>query len=102
MLSALLCMGVSAAVHKLPRPIGGWRQAESSASRPSIVNCTWKTFQQKIDHFGTSDATFPQRYCMYSKWWDKAEDGGFSTPLDSASAPGPILFYTGIETGDGM
>jgi hypothetical protein len=82
--------------------IGGWRQAEVSPERPSIVNCTWKFFQQKIDHFGDSDATFPQRYCIYSDWWKSAEQGGFTTKNEPSQTavlpPGPILFYTGNES----
>ena len=61
-----------------PRRIGGkLRQAEAPHGRPSIVNCTWGTFQQKVDHFGDNSATFPQRYCLYDKWWKTAADGGF-------------------------
>lgn len=64
-------------------------------ARPSTVNCTWLTFDQQIDHFGPGTGTFPQRYCMYSKWWKPASHGGFKA---KASAPGPILFYTGNES----
>ena len=79
-----------------PRRIGGrFRQAEGVQGRPSTVNCTWGTFQQTVDHFGDSDATFPQRYCLYDKWWKTAADGGFKA---AAGAPGPILFYTGNES----
>ena len=79
-----------------PRRIGGkLRQTEGSQGRPSIVNCTWGTFQQTVDHFGDSNATFPQRYCLYDKWWKTAADGGFKA---KAGAPGPILFYTGNES----
>ena len=78
-----------------PRPIGGWRQAEQPAGRPSTHNCTWKTFNQTLDHFGNAPGTFPQRYCEYSAWWRDATHGGFNA---SASAPGPILFYTGNES----
>jgi lysosomal Pro-X carboxypeptidase len=64
--------------------------------RPSTANCTWGTFDQQIDHFGgTSAKTFPQRYCLYDKWWGTAAEGGFKA---AASAPGPILFYTGNES----
>ena len=80
--------------HASPRPIGGWRQAEVPAGRPSTVNCTWKNFTQTLDHFGSAKGTFPQRYCVYSKWWRDAAYGGFNA---SAGAPGPILFYTGNE-----
>jgi pimeloyl-ACP methyl ester carboxylesterase len=77
------------------RPIGGWRQAEVAAGRPSTVNCTWANFSQKIDHFGDAPGTFPQRYCIYDKWWRPAARSGFKA---AAEAPGPILFYTGNES----
>lgn len=77
------------------RPIGGWRQAEPVKGRPSTVNCTWGNFSQKIDHFGDAPGTFPQRYCMYDKWWRNAAHSGFKA---AAGAPGPILFYTGNES----
>ena len=87
------CAALSAAT---PRPIGGWRMAETSPSRPSIVNCTWRTFEQQIDHFGSnSKGTFPQRYCLYSSWWRNASSAGFDAP---GAAPGPIFFYTGNES----
>ena len=78
-----------------PRPIGGWRQAEVVPGRPSTANCTWKNFSQKIDHFGDAPGTFPQRLCIYDKWWKSATRAGFSAAAD---APGPILFYTGNES----
>ena len=78
-----------------PRPIGGWRQAEVVPGRPSTANCTWKNFTQKIDHFGVATGTFPQRLCIYDKWWKSATRAGFSAAAD---APGPILFYTGNES----
>ncbi len=78
-----------------PRPIGGWRQAEVVEGRPSTVNCTWSNFAQKIDHFGDAPGTFPQRYCVYDKWWRTATRSGFKA---NADAPGPILFYTGNES----
>ena len=78
-----------------PRPIGGWRQAEVAAGRPSIVNCTWQNFTQAIDHFGDA-GTFPQRLCLYDKWWRPGGAGGRFRA--AADAPGPILFYTGNES----
>jgi lysosomal Pro-X carboxypeptidase len=81
--------------HSTPRRIGGWRQADVPSSRPSTANCTWRTFQQPIDHFGSQSGTFPQRYCMYDTWWRGASDGGFDGP---SGAPGPIFFYTGNES----
>jgi lysosomal Pro-X carboxypeptidase len=96
--SALLffaVMAMSTAARARPRRIGGWRQAEAAPGRPSTVNCTWGYFPQKIDHFGDTPGTFPQRYCMYTKWWGTATAGGFKAAAD---APGPILFYTGNES----
>lgn len=81
-----------------PRRIGGWRQhvdAIREPARPSTLNCTWRTFHNKIDHFGSDKGTFSQRLCIYDKWWSKAATVGFHAP---AEAPGPILFYTGNES----
>ncbi len=77
--------------HRQAKHIGGWRQAEVPVGRPSTVNCTWGTFEQSIDHFGSHTGTFPQRYCLYDAWWGTAAKGGFHAP---EAAPGPILFYT--------
>ena len=79
----------------LPHPIGGWRQAEPSLGRPSTANCTWTNFTQRLDHFGDASGTFPQRVCVFDKWWKPAARSGFSA---QAGAPGPILFYTGNES----
>ena len=76
------------------RPIGGWRQ-EASGARPSTVNCTWRSFQQKVDHFGDHRGTFPQRLCIYDKWWRNASASGFKA---HGTALGPIFFYTGNES----
>ena len=64
-----LILATAAALGATPRRIGGWSQVHGAANRPSIVNCTWGTFDQTIDHFGASQATFPQRYCLYDAWW---------------------------------
>ena len=95
----LLCAAACAATTP-PRRVGGRWRAQSTTdgshpSRPSTVNCTWRTFHQQVDHFGSGTATFPQRYCTYSKWWRSASHGGFAA---HAAAPGPILFYTGNES----
>ena len=85
-----------AASSSAPRRIGGWKSARAAPpSRPSTANCTWSTFAQQVDHFGPGTATFPQRYCIYDKWWSTASAGGFKA---AATAPGPILFYTGNES----
>ena len=85
-----------AAAAAAPRSIGGrWRPAEAAAGRPSVANCTWQNFTQAVDHFGGAAGTFPQRLCLYDKWWKRASKGGFKAPAD---APGPILFYTGNES----
>ena len=57
------------------------------------MNCTWQNFTQKIDHFGDAPGTFPQRLCLYDKWWRPG--GGAGRFRAAADAPGPILFYTG-------
>ena len=79
-----------------PRRIGGWSQSHTftPADRPSILNCTWQNFTQKVDHFGDNAGTFPQRVCLYSKWWKSPSNSTFNAP---DGAPGPILFYTGNE-----
>lgn len=80
-----------------PRRIGGWSQTHTftPADRPSILNCTWQNFTQKVDHFGDNPGTFPQRVCLYSKWWKSPSNNTFNAP---DGAPGPILFYTGNES----
>ena len=90
-------LALTAAAAASPRLIGGWRQAEVAAGRPSIVNCTWQNFTQKIDHFGDAPGTFPQRLCLYDKWW-RPGGGAGSRFRAAANAPGPILFYTGNES----
>ena len=89
------CSQASTVPSAAPRPIGGWRQIEGPPGRPSTANCTWRNFTQKVDHFGNAPGTFPQRLCVYSKWWTSAARGGFEA---AASAPGPIFFYTGNES----
>ena len=93
--AVMLALTAAAAVS--PRLIGGWRQAEVAAVRPSIVNCTWQNFTQKIDHFGDAPGTFPQRLCLYDKWWRPGGGAGGQFRA-AADAPGPILFYTGNES----
>ena len=95
MIASVLALTAAAAAS--PRLIGGWRQAEVAAGRPSIVNCTWQNFTQKIDHFGDAPGTFPQRLCLYDKWW-RPGGGAGGRFRAAADAPGPILFYTGNES----
>merc|ERR1719506_2218653 len=68
---------------------------QHSEQRPSIVNCTWRYFVQKLDHFGNAPGTFKQRYCLYTDYWAGAQQNvlRFGT-----AAPGPIFFYTGNES----
>ena len=94
---AAVMLALTAAAAVSPRLIGGWRQAEVAAVRPSIVNCTWQNFTQKIDHFGDASGTFPQRLCLYDKWWRPGGGAGGQFRA-AADAPGPILFYTGNES----
>eukprot|EP00930_Biecheleria_cincta_P037998 TRINITY_DN26106_c0_g1_i1.p1 TRINITY_DN26106_c0_g1~~TRINITY_DN26106_c0_g1_i1.p1 ORF type:complete len:660 (+),score=60.60 TRINITY_DN26106_c0_g1_i1:58-2037(+) len=77
------------------RAFGVWRQAEVPPNRPSALNCTWKTFDQRIDHFGTAKGTFKQRYCVYDKYHADAKAAGFNASADS---PGPMFFYCGNES----
>ena len=76
------------------KSFGVWRQ-ESESAKPSTLNCTWRDFQQKVDHFGTFSGTFAQRYCVFDKWWRPALQSGFNV---SSTSPGPIFFYTGNES----
>ena len=85
---------VHTAVPHPPRSFGVWRQ-ESQASRPSTANCTWYTYHQKIDHFGSTPGSFSQRYCLFDKWWRAAPQSGFAA---SGVSPGPIFFYAGNES----
>eukprot|EP00038_Savillea_parva_P001121 m.101523 g.101523 ORF g.101523 m.101523 type:complete len:605 (+) comp10396_c0_seq1:1641-3455(+) len=63
--------------------------SDTDTPHPTSLNCTWKYFTQRLDHFNEGataggDATFSQRYCVYE---------GFT----GGSAPNVILFYTGNE-----
>eukprot|EP01126_Amoeba_proteus_P005099 TRINITY_DN11683_c0_g2_i1.p1 TRINITY_DN11683_c0_g2~~TRINITY_DN11683_c0_g2_i1.p1 ORF type:complete len:655 (+),score=116.82 TRINITY_DN11683_c0_g2_i1:123-2087(+) len=61
--------------------------------RPSSINCTWLYITQKLDHFGTSNDTYNERYCLYDKFWKKGSEVGFDTEEQA-----PIFFYTGNES----
>jgi len=78
-----------------PKRLGVWQPAEVHADRPSIVNCSWKSFEQNIDHFGNTRGTFKQRYCVYDKYHRDATHGGFAA---LSGTPGPLFFYTGNES----
>lgn len=83
---------------------------------PSTVNCTWKFFDNALDHFtpGTTvngSATYRQRYCIYDSFWKQATQQArerasrSSSPAEEATAtevaaapPPPIFFYTGNES----
>eukprot|EP00928_Gymnodinium_smaydae_P035129 TRINITY_DN24779_c0_g3_i1.p1 TRINITY_DN24779_c0_g3~~TRINITY_DN24779_c0_g3_i1.p1 ORF type:complete len:667 (+),score=86.42 TRINITY_DN24779_c0_g3_i1:26-2026(+) len=89
----------------LPRRFGIWRQGDHTSlsdaepSRPSVANCTWRLFHQKLDHFGSAPGTFPQRLCIYDGWWRRASAAQGDSPFRAPEgAPGPILFYTGNES----
>jgi len=66
---------------------------DAQSPRPSIVNCTWRLYDQPLDHFGTAPGTFQQRVCLYSSFWGTAREAGFD-----ADGPAPIFFYTGNES----
>eukprot|EP00913_Durusdinium_trenchii_P013744 g12904.t1 len=93
-----------------PRAIGHrvWQQApalQDAEKRPSTENCTWRNFTQslggwRIDHFGATEGTFPQRLCIYDHWWRRAASGE-ELPRHKTS-PGPIFFYTGNESPVGV
>ena len=79
-----------------PRSSGVWRQERhGNHGKPSTLNCTWYAVRQRVDHFGTLEALFPQWYCVYDKWWKPALQSGFNA---STTSPGPIFFYTGNES----
>ncbi|KAK3266793.1 hypothetical protein CYMTET_24608 [Cymbomonas tetramitiformis] len=63
------------------------------SGRPGTQNCTWLSFDQKIDHFNWAaplggPMTFSQRYCKYDKYWKGAGRN---------ATKGPIFFYVGNE-----
>ena len=60
----------------------------SKTPLPSTANCTWRNFNQTLDHFapGAAPYHFNQRLCLYD---------GFVKP---GAAPSVILFYTGNES----
>ena len=89
------------------------RAFEDDPSRPSTVNCTWKYFNQTLDHFNKGNtvggnATYLQRYCMYDKFWTAPSAAVLAGSADASdltsdwppdtSYRGPILFYTGNES----
>ena len=78
--------------------MGRWQQVHdpTAAPKPSIVNCTWLYFEQKLDHFAQepNPATYQERYCLYDKYWKKGADVGFTGTDEQA----PIFFYTGNES----
>ena len=55
---------------------------------PSTANCTWRAFNQTLDHFapGAAPYRFAQRLCLYD---------GF---VKAGAPPSTILFYTGNES----
>ena len=55
---------------------------------PSTANCTWRAFNQTLDHFapGAAPYHFSQRLCLYD---------GF---VKAGAPPSVILFYTGNES----
>lgn len=93
--SVLLAIPMVVAAPPGLQRIGGWRQFTARSGRPSTLNCTWDMFEQKLDHFGRVPGSFPQRLCIYSKWWREASEAGFEA---ASGSPGPILFYTGNES----
>lgn len=66
-----------------------------NAHHPSVANCTWRTFEQPLDHFGVATGNFQQRYCVYDKFWSDGDRGPFNT---TKGQKGPIFFYTGNES----
>lgn len=76
---------------QFPKP----RRQVLSSDHPSVVNCTWKTFEQPMDHFGGAVGTFKQRYCLYDNFFGNAHKSEFRNVGD---AKGPIFFYTGNES----
>eukprot|EP01059_Diplonema_ambulator_P002850 TRINITY_DN1246_c0_g1_i1.p1 TRINITY_DN1246_c0_g1~~TRINITY_DN1246_c0_g1_i1.p1 ORF type:complete len:627 (+),score=185.22 TRINITY_DN1246_c0_g1_i1:37-1917(+) len=83
---------LSTAAEGRNRGFGKWGQV-TDGSNPSSVNCTWRYFEQKLDHFGPSNYTYRERYCYYDKFWKQGKDAGFSTAEQA-----PIFFYTGNES----
>eukprot|EP01064_Diplonema_japonicum_P016782 TRINITY_DN24809_c0_g1_i1.p1 TRINITY_DN24809_c0_g1~~TRINITY_DN24809_c0_g1_i1.p1 ORF type:complete len:625 (+),score=168.79 TRINITY_DN24809_c0_g1_i1:46-1920(+) len=71
---------------------GKWGQV-TEGGNPSSVNCTWKYFEQKLDHFGPSNYTYMERYCYYDKYWKQGKEVGYDTAEQA-----PIFFYTGNES----
>eukprot|EP00756_Hemistasia_phaeocysticola_P023166 Hpha_TRINITY_DN15874_c1_g4::TRINITY_DN15874_c1_g4_i1::g.189994::m.189994/K01285/PRCP; lysosomal Pro-X carboxypeptidase len=91
----LLPLAAALAVASAPRRFPGRHLQAPKDGRPSTVNCTWKSYEQKVDHFGSAPGTFQQRVCIYDKFWTGAKSSGFSA---TSSAKAPIFFYTGNES----
>ena len=75
--------------------VGGRFMQVHDTPQPSSVNCTWKYFEQKLDHFGSLKTTYQQRYCIYDKYWKAASEAGFE---NTNGEQAPIFFYVGNES----
>lgn len=77
----------------LPCASAGSKIVWTPSTRPDVRNCTWKFFNQTLDHFSPGvvpgSNTFLQRYCFYD---------AFVPSGDAASPSTPIFFYTGNES----
>lgn len=90
-LFAWICVDFGQAAQRHPTP----RRQVLSGDHPSVVNCTWREFEQPMDHFGGAPGTFKQRYCFYDKFWREAQQSAFSADVGQK---GPLFFYTGNES----
>ena len=73
---------------------GRFRQVHETPQMGAL-NCTWRYVEQKLDHFGSLEATFQQRYCIYDKYWKAASEAGFE---NTNGEQAPIFFYVGNES----
>ena len=85
---SLALLAPTAAAHR-------WRSARLTGSRsplgaavqtPSANNCSWRVFNQTLDHFGGAAGTFSQRLCVYD---------GFV----AGAAATKVLFYVAGRAG---
>ena len=72
-LAALLLAQQAAAVARRLRHKRRWRASRLASRRspfattlPDARNCSWKTLQQRLDHFGSLATTFDQRLCLHA------------------------------------
>ena len=93
--AALSFGGVDARRRRRQRATADRRLATGRGRRPAEHRQLYGQIFAEDRSLRDAPGTFPQRYCIYDKWWRPGARSGFQADAD---APGPILFYTGNES----